>query len=105
MANKVSLSLVLGGAVAASVGNAFRTVEGGIDKLAKKGEKAKVLKSTIGETMKLQTEWKRAHDTGAATADKLLRKLNTGTARPKCCCSICGSQVSSRTISSRSRSP
>ncbi|AXA25900.1 phage tail tape measure protein [Pseudomonas putida] len=77
MANKVSLSLVLGGAVAASVGNAFRTVEGGIDKLAKKGEKAKVLKSTIGETMKLQTEWKRAHDTGAATADKLLRKLNT----------------------------
>lgn len=77
MANKFSLSLVLGGAVAASVGNAFRTVEGGIDKLAKKGEKAKVLKSTIGETMKLQTEWKRAHDTGAATADKLQRKLNT----------------------------
>ncbi|MDO7900615.1 phage tail tape measure protein [Pseudomonas sp. K1(2024)] len=77
MANKVSLSLVLGGAVASSVGNAFRTVEGGIDKLAKKGDKAKVLKSTIGETMKLQTEWKRAHDTGAASADKLLRKLNT----------------------------
>lgn len=76
MASKLALSLVIGGAVASSVGAAFRTVESGIDKLKKKGDKAKVLQSTIGETMKLQAEWKRAHDTGAASADKLLRKLN-----------------------------
>ncbi|MGJ7548181.1 phage tail tape measure protein [Pseudomonas alloputida] len=76
MASKLALSLEIGGAVASSVGAAFRTVEGNIDRLAKKGDKAKVLKSTIGETMKLQSEWKRAHDTGAAGADKLLRKLN-----------------------------
>ena len=76
MAGKVSLSLVLGGIVASSLGAAFRTAEGGIDKLKKKGDKAKVLQSTIGETMKLQSEWKRAHETGAAGADKLLRKLN-----------------------------
>lgn len=76
MASKLALSLVIGGAVASSVGAAFRTVESGIDKLKKKGDKAKVLQSTIGETMKLQAEWKRAHDTGAAGADKLLRKLN-----------------------------
>lgn len=76
MASKLALSLVIGGAVASSVGAAFRTVESGIDKLKKKGDKAKVLQSTIGETMKLQAEWKRAHETGAASVDKLLRKLN-----------------------------
>lgn len=73
---KMQLALVIGGAVASSVGAAFKNVEGRISKLEQKGHKAKVLKSTIGETMKLQAEWKRAHDTGAAGADKLLRKLN-----------------------------
>ncbi|MCO7537530.1 phage tail tape measure protein [Pseudomonas asiatica] len=73
---KMQLALVIGGAVASSVGAAFKNVEGRISKLEQKGNKAKVLKSTIGETMKLQAEWKRAHDTGAAGADKLLRKLN-----------------------------
>jgi len=73
---RMQLSLVIGGAVAASVGAAFKTVEGRIQKLEEKGNKAKVLKATIGETMKLQAEWKKAHDTGAAGADKLLRKLN-----------------------------
>ncbi|MFT2186371.1 phage tail tape measure protein [Pseudomonas putida] len=73
---KMQLALVIGGAVASSVGAAFKDVEGRIAKLEQKGNQAKVLKSTIGETMKLQAEWKRAHDTGAAGADKLLRKLN-----------------------------
>lgn len=73
---KMQLALVIGGAVASSVGAAFKNVEGRIQKLEQKGNKAKVLKSTIGETMKLQAEWKKAHDTGAAGADKLLRKLN-----------------------------
>ncbi|MEK2608948.1 phage tail tape measure protein [Pseudomonas shirazensis] len=75
MASKLALSLVIGGAVASSVGATFNTVEDRIGKLEKKGNKAKVLKSTIGETVKLREEWKRAHDTGAAGADKLLRKL------------------------------
>ena len=70
------LMLVIGGAVASTVGTAFKTVENGIQKLEAKGNKAKVLKSTIGETIKLREEWKRANDSGAAGADKLLRKLN-----------------------------
>ena len=70
------LMLVIGGAVASTVGTAFKTVESGIQKLEAKGNKAKVLKSTIGETIKLREEWKRANDSGAAGADKLLRKLN-----------------------------
>ncbi|HDS1775879.1 TPA: phage tail tape measure protein [Pseudomonas putida] len=77
MASKVALSLVIGGAVASSLGAAFKTAENGIQKLEAKGNKAKVLKSTIGETIKLREEWKRAHESGAAGADKLLRKLDS----------------------------
>ncbi|WP_334597284.1 phage tail tape measure protein [Pseudomonas alvandae] len=76
MASKLALSLVIGGAVSSTVGSAFRTVEGHIKKLEDKGNKAKVLKSTIGETIRLRDEWKRAHETGASSADGLLRKLN-----------------------------
>ncbi|MFF7861460.1 phage tail tape measure protein [Pseudomonas monteilii] len=77
MASKLALALVIGGTVASSVGAAFKTVENGIQKLEAKGNRARVLKSTIGETIKLREEWKRAHDSGAAGADKLLRKLDS----------------------------
>ncbi|MGX9555007.1 phage tail tape measure protein [Pseudomonas sp. CFBP 5750] len=76
MTSKLALSLVIGGAVSSTMASAFRTVEGHIKKLEDKGNKAKVLKSTIGETIRLRDEWKRAHDSGAASADGLLRKLN-----------------------------
>jgi len=76
MASKLALSLVIGGAVSSTMASAFRTVDGHIKKLEEKGSRAKVLKSTIGETIRLRDEWKRAHDTGAASADGLLRKLN-----------------------------
>ena len=72
----MKLALEIGGSVAGSVGAAFKDVQGRIQKLEQTSNKAKVLKGTIGDTIKLQAEWKRAHDTGAAGADKLLRKLN-----------------------------
>lgn len=75
--NKLSIALELGGAVSSSVGAAFKTVDGHISKLEAKGNKAKVLKGMIGDTQKLQAEWKKAHDAGAAGADKLLRKLDS----------------------------
>jgi len=77
MASKLALSLVIGGVVASSVGAAFGSVESRIKKLEDKGNKAKVLKSTIGETIKLRDEWKKAHDSGAAGADKLLAKFES----------------------------
>lgn len=77
MAGKLALALVIGGAVSSSLGSAFSTVSSGISKLEKQGNKAKVLQSTIGETMKLREEWKRAHDRGAAGADKLKRRLDS----------------------------
>lgn len=75
--SKLSIALELGGTVSSSLGAAFKTVDGHISKLEAKGNKAKVLKGMIGDTQRLQAEWKKAHDTGAAGADKLQRKLDS----------------------------
>ncbi|RXT70632.1 phage tail tape measure protein [Pseudomonas syringae] len=75
MANNLALGLVIGGAVSPTVGAAFNTVESRIKKLEQRGNQAKVLRNTIGETMRLRDEWKKAHDSGAASASGLLRKL------------------------------
>ncbi|OLF55248.1 phage tail tape measure protein [Pseudomonas chlororaphis] len=72
---KLAIALEIGGAVAASLGAAFGTAQGHIKKLEDKGNRAKVLKSTIGETIKLRDEWKKAHDSGSAAASGLLRRL------------------------------
>lgn len=75
MASKFALGLVIGGAVSATVGSSFKTVENRIKQLEDKGKRAKVLQSTIGETIRLREEWNKAHQSGAAGADKLLQKL------------------------------
>ncbi|AZD59966.1 phage tail tape measure protein [Pseudomonas chlororaphis subsp. piscium] len=72
---KLAIALEIGGAVAASLGAAFGTAQGHIKKLEDKGNRAKVLKNTIGETIKLRDEWKKAHDSGSAAASGLLRRL------------------------------
>lgn len=77
MTNNLALGLVIGGAVSPTVGAAFNTVESRIKKLEQRGNQAKVLRNTIGETMRLRDEWKKAHDSGAASASGLLRKLET----------------------------
>jgi TP901 family phage tail tape measure protein len=79
MANKLSLGLVIGGAVDSSLGAAFKNVSGEMKKLEAQTTRAKGLQKVIGETMRLRDEWKRAHDSGAANADALLRKLETNT--------------------------
>lgn len=77
MANNLALGLVIGGAVSSTVGAAFKDVEGRIKKLSEQGTKARVLQSTIGDTVRLRDEWKKAHDTGSASADGLLQKLES----------------------------
>lgn len=77
MANNLALGLVIGGAVSSTVGAAFKDVEGRIKKLSEQGTKARVLQSTIGDTVRLRDEWKKAHDTGKASADGLLQKLES----------------------------
>lgn len=76
MANKLALGLVIGGAVSATVGSAFKDVTGRIKKLEATGAKARVLQRTIGETIRLRNEWKKAHDSGTAGASTLLTRLN-----------------------------
>ncbi len=76
MANNLALGLVIGGVVSSTVGNAFKDVETRIKRLSETATKARVLQSTIGDTIRLRDEWKKAHDTGAASADTLLRKLD-----------------------------
>ncbi|VVO49669.1 hypothetical protein PS862_00245 [Pseudomonas fluorescens] len=75
MANKMALGLVIGGAVSSTVGAAFRDVENRVKTLSDKGKKARVLQSSIGETMRLRDEWKKAHDAGEKGAAGLLRRL------------------------------
>jgi len=77
MANKLALGLVIGGAVSSTVGAAFKDVTGRIKRLEAEGNKARVLQRTIGDTIRLREEWKKAHDTGAAVASKLLNRLNS----------------------------
>jgi TP901 family phage tail tape measure protein len=77
MANKIALGLVIGGAVSSTVGAAFKDVTGRIKRLEAEGNKARVLQRTIGDTIRLRDEWKKAHDSGAAGASKLLGRLNS----------------------------
>ncbi|EJN31777.1 phage tail tape measure protein, TP901 family [Pseudomonas sp. GM78] len=79
----LKLGLVIGGAVSSSVGKAFKDVESRIQALDDKGAKARILQSTIGETIKLRDEWKKAHETGAAGASTLLSRLNANLASLK----------------------
>lgn len=75
MANKMALGLVIGGAVSSSVGAAFKDVEGRVKKLSEQGKKARVLQSTIGETMRLRDEWRKSHAAGEKGAQSLLNRL------------------------------
>jgi TP901 family phage tail tape measure protein len=74
MAKNLALGFVIGGAVDPTVGKAFKDVESKIKHLDTVGSKARVLQNTIGDTMRLREEWRKAHATGAAGADKLLSK-------------------------------
>jgi len=74
MAKNLALGFVIGGAVDQTVGKAFKDVESKIKHLDSVGSKARVLQNTIGDTMRLREEWRKAHATGAEGADKLLAK-------------------------------
>lgn len=75
MSNKMALGFVIGGAVDSTVGKAFKDVESKIKHLDAVGTKARVLQNTIGDTIRLREEWRKAHMTGAEGAGKLLTKL------------------------------
>lgn len=57
------------------MGAAFKDVESRVKKLSEQGKKARVLQSTIGETMRLRDEWRKAHAAGDKGAQALLNRL------------------------------
>ncbi|MHC8299015.1 phage tail tape measure protein [Pseudomonas sp. ZS1P83] len=75
MANKLALGLVIGGAVSSTVGSAFKDVTSRIKRLEAEGKKARVLEKTIGDTMRLRDEWRKAHLAGEKGANALLKQL------------------------------
>ncbi|MGE8190033.1 phage tail tape measure protein [Pseudomonas sp. NPDC086278] len=75
MANKLALGLVIGGAVSSTVGSAFKDVTSRIKRLEAEGKKARVLEKTIGDTMRLRDEWRRAHMAGEKGASALQKQL------------------------------
>ncbi|WP_223432542.1 phage tail tape measure protein [Pseudomonas sp. GL-B-26] len=75
MANKLALGLVIGGAVSSTVGSAFKDVTSRIKRLEAEGKKARVLEKTIGDTMRLRDEWRKAHMAGEKGASALLKQL------------------------------
>jgi TP901 family phage tail tape measure protein len=75
MANKLALGLVIGGAVSSTVGSAFKDVTSRIKRLEAEGKKARVLEKTIGDTMRLRDEWRKAHMAGEKGAGALLKQL------------------------------
>jgi TP901 family phage tail tape measure protein len=76
MADELALGLVIGGVVSKSVGAAFNDVQGRVKRLEGTAGKAKVLQSVIGETKRLQEEWRKAHLAGSTMAEGLRRKLD-----------------------------
>jgi TP901 family phage tail tape measure protein len=77
MANKLALGLVIGGAVSSTVGSAFKDVTSRIQRLEATGKKARVLEKTIGDTMRLRDEWRRAHMAGEKGASALQKQLES----------------------------
>ena len=83
MASKLALGIVIGGAVSSTVGSAFKDVESRIKRLEATGAKARVLQNTIGDTIRLREEWRKAHLAGEKGASALLTKLDANLASLK----------------------
>jgi TP901 family phage tail tape measure protein len=83
MASKLALGIVIGGAVSSTVGSAFKDVESRIKRLEATGAKARVLQNTIGDTIRLREEWRKAHLAGEKGASTLLTKLDANLASLK----------------------
>jgi TP901 family phage tail tape measure protein len=83
MANKLALGLVIGGAVSSTVGSAFKDVTNRIKSLEAQGAKARILQNTIGDTIRLREEWRKAHASGDKGASALLKSLEANLSRLK----------------------
>ena len=77
MANDIALGIVIGGAVSATFGKAVTETTSRIVGLRKTADTTRVWQRTIGDTVKLQDEFRRLHAAGDSAAEGIRRKIDT----------------------------
>jgi Phage-related minor tail protein len=77
MANDIALGIVIGGAVSATFGKAITETSARIVGLRKTADTTRVWQRTIGDTVKLQDEFRRLHSAGDSAAEGIRRKIDT----------------------------
>ncbi|MBY4795625.1 phage tail tape measure protein [Burkholderia multivorans] len=77
MARDIALGIVIGGAVSATLGKAFADTNSKIVGLRKAASERGMWQRQIGETIKLQEEFRRLHLAGDSAADGIRRKLDS----------------------------
>ncbi|CAN0626424.1 Phage tail protein [Burkholderia multivorans] len=75
MAKDIALGIVIGGAVSATFGKAIADTTARINGMKKQANDARLWQRQIGETMRLQDEFRRLHAAGDSAADGIRRKL------------------------------
>lgn len=76
MAKDLALGIVIGGAVSATFGKAITDTSSKIDTMKKRANDSRLWQRQIGETMRLQDEFRRLHLAGDSAADGIRRKLD-----------------------------
>ncbi|CAN7436725.1 phage tail tape measure protein [Paraburkholderia terricola] len=77
MANDIALGIVIGGAVSATFGRAITETSSRIVSLRRTANETRLWQRTIGETVKLQDEFRRLHAAGDRAADGIRRKIES----------------------------
>ncbi|ORC47097.1 phage tail protein [Burkholderia sp. A27] len=77
MASDIALGIVIGGAVSATFGRAITETSSRIVGLRKTANETRLWQRTIGETVKLQDEFRRLHAAGDRAADGIRRKIES----------------------------
>ncbi|EJO51952.1 hypothetical protein BURMUCF1_2023, partial [Burkholderia multivorans ATCC BAA-247] len=77
MARDIALGIVIGGAVSATLGKAFADTNSKIVGLRKAASERGMWQRQIGETIRLQEEFRRLHLAGDSAADGIRRKLDS----------------------------
>ncbi|QDQ83650.1 phage tail tape measure protein [Paraburkholderia megapolitana] len=77
MANDIALGIVIAGAVSATFGKAITETSSRITGLKKTANDTRLWQRTIGDTIKLQDEFRRLHQAGDSAADGIRRKLDS----------------------------
>ncbi|MDM2732966.1 phage tail tape measure protein [Citrobacter sp. Cy070] len=77
MKRDIALGIVIGGAVDASLGRALSDTQSRITRLKQTAEQQRLWQRTIGETQRLQGEFRKLHLSGDAAAEGIRKKIES----------------------------